>query len=355
MTTNYKELFQIQCQHAYFGDGICRSLRMTPTAQCAALLSRYGCLLRPDVRGVAVYYPTEPKWQSLSELKPLSFALTAIDGDVASFTDTGPAMPGAADATVFNFSNLTDSDRFSTGASETILLHPPGDAFANSLVPVRSPRFTYTVTPSQNSAALQIVDPLGNLVWTQDSSTEGLPSISIDLSNLSEGRYRLSSKGGTPYDFYMTATPAATVWAFIDIYPARIPVGTQSPATFVLSLNPRSSFWRYYIVSQSPSERTYQDYRIAFGSPSGAAPNGTPTISFSGPALQSVNGHPAWVFESDRPIPLYQYPGDHYALTLSGIGKNRSIPLPYAQSNTTRLDRQRDGTVQYYSELFVHL
>jgi hypothetical protein len=355
MTTNYKELFNIQCQHTYFSDGICRSLRLAPTAQCLALLSRYGCLLRPDVRGVAVYCPTEPKWQSLNELKPLNFALTAIDGDMASFTDMGPAVSGAADATVFTFSNLTDYDHSSTGASEAIPLHPPGNVFANSLVPVHPPRFTYTVTPSQNSAALQIVDPLGNVVWLQGSSTQGLTSISIDLSNLSEGRYQLSSGGGAPYDFYMTATPAAAVWAFIDIYPARIPVGTQSPAAFVLSLSPRSSFWRYYIVSQSPAERTYQDYRIAFGSPSGAVPNGTPTITFSGPALQSVNGHPAWVFESEQPIPLYQYPGDHYALTLNGIGKNQSIPLPFAQSNTTRLNRQPDGTVQYYSELFVHL
>lgn len=354
MTTNYKALFQVQCQHAYFSDGICRSLRMTPTAQCLALLSRYGCILRPDVRGVAVYGSSEPKWQSLNELKPLSFALSVIDGDLASFTDTGSTVTGAADATVFSFSNVSDDDDSPNGASETILLHPPGNVFANSLVPVQPSRFTYTAA-AQNSAALQIVDALGNLVWVQDPSTQGLTSVAIDLSNLSEGRYRLNCGGDAPYDFYRTATPAAAVWAFIDIYPARIPAGTQSPATFLLSLSPRSSFWRYYIVSQSPVERSYQDYRILFSSPSGAATNGTPTISFSGPALQQVNGLPAWVFESEQPIPLYQYPGDHYALTLNGIGKNHRIPLPFAQANTTRLDLRPDGTVQYYSELFVHL
>jgi hypothetical protein len=256
------------------------------------------------------------------------------------------------DATVFSFSNLTDHDDSSTGAS---LLHPPGNVFANSLVPVQPSRFTYTVTPSRNSAAPQIVDLLGNLVWVQDASTLGFTSVSIDLSNLSEGRYRLNIGCGAPYDFYMTATPAAAVWAFIDIYPARIPTGTQSPATFVLSLSTRSSFWRYYIFSQAPAERSYQDYRVVFGSPSGTAGNGTPTINFSGPTLQQVNGLPAWVFESEQPISLYQYPGDHYALTLNGIGKNHRIPLPFAQPNTTRLERRPDGTVQYYSELFVHL
>ncbi|MGA2889710.1 MAG: hypothetical protein ABSE51_16810 [Terracidiphilus sp.] len=355
MVTQYKPLFEIQCRHAYFGNGICPALQLIPTSECKRLLRRYGCLFRKTGSGGTVFREAQSPWQNLSELAPLSFALIDTNGQLELCTEMGTSPTAAPDLSVHSFSNVTDYGTEAVDGRAFRLLHSPGDAFASSAIPVRPSRFVYEFAKPLTSATLQIFDMLGNEVWKLQTPGKELAALSVGLGDLGEGRYRLKIDKADPYDFYLTGTAPATVWGFVDIFLRSLADIDATPASFAFSLAPRRSFWRYYIVSQAPADRVYDDYQIALTPLKGTKSNGTEAVAFSAPTRQRVRGQDAWVFESADLIPLYEYPADHYEVTLKSNGKGSGISLPYAKSQTTRLAKDADGNVRYCSEMFVYL
>ncbi len=55
MVAGYRLVFQIDFEHAFFGDGVARCFKFAPTEACSAMLARAGLLLRPLSGGLAVY------------------------------------------------------------------------------------------------------------------------------------------------------------------------------------------------------------------------------------------------------------------------------------------------------------
>ncbi len=130
--------------------------------------------------------------------------------------------------------------------------------------------------------------------------------------------------------------------------------GAVAPKTFTLGLHGRRSIWRYVVVSRS-RERDYGEATVAGGNPTGAF---EPTVPFDAAGPTEAGGRPAWVFESQRPIPLLESPAERHRFMLStredGAVPAEPVRLPYATSSGTRLMRQ-DGATRMCSEIYVYL
>ncbi|HWF03545.1 MAG TPA: hypothetical protein VHA06_07660, partial [Candidatus Angelobacter sp.] len=91
----YTELFHIECLHAYFGGAACRSLVLSPTEGCRALMERYRMLFRGSASGAGVYAPVQSPpdlLEGFDEWLPFTFTLSNTEADLYSYTDlpSGP-------------------------------------------------------------------------------------------------------------------------------------------------------------------------------------------------------------------------------------------------------------------------
>jgi hypothetical protein len=376
VSTRYPELFRIQCRHRYFADQRCPALEVTPTPLCSRLLEGGGFLFRREPGGGCVYYDSSAEGQRhisrFHETSPFSFALTGSAAELASVTEMAPMQSGSGWRTIRYFCNLS-RDAAAPSAGREVLLHPPGEPFRNANLPLRPPQFDLSSHGSVIPDTLRLFDMLGNKVPKIACKKEGADKpvsvVSLNLSGINEGRYLLQIHPGENYDFYLSSVAPSVRWGVIEIFaggpgmPWIIRGGSVlgldelGPVTFTICLEPRRSVWRYYIVSQSPADRTYDGYQILGTPPRGKA-NGTPPMAFSPPIREKLNGKNAWVFESKDPIPLYEYPPDWHEFTLrsnapgAGFGP---FALPYARPENTWLERGPNDQTRSCSEIYVYL
>lgn len=332
-TRPYLELFRIECRHEYFSGGLCPLAQIQPTSRCIRMLERNACLFR-TAPGTGSVYSSDPELlKTWDETGPFGFVVTAAADQLVRCTEINSTAP--PDTTLWYFSNTT--------VREDKLLHADGGPFAKALPIVTRPPAT------RDSATF---DMLGNEVRYAEP----------------EGGYSTRMPGGKTYDFYLTSASPARIWGAIEVFPTDgrlsppplLPGGADEPgskeAVFTISLPARRPFWRYYIVSQSPSDRSYEGHQIESAPPRGGKSNGEPTWEFSGSQPRDLNGRPAWVFESKAPIPMCKYPAERGQFVLKGRGGEPPIALPYAQPENVRLERTRDGGApRACSEIFVYL
>src|SRR5262249_54554970 len=98
MTMQYAALFRIECLHGYFGGGPCRSLVLTPTEDCRALLERYRMLFRQSTGGAVIHAPLQSPpdlLQQFDESVPFTFRLISTEAALDSYTEPNPgaALP----------------------------------------------------------------------------------------------------------------------------------------------------------------------------------------------------------------------------------------------------------------------
>ncbi len=81
-------------------------------------------------------------------------------------------------------------------------------------------------------------------------------------------------------------------------------------------------------------------------------------IRFGMAGSTTHQGRPAWSFQSEQPIALYETPRAHHTFVLSGLltdGKPRNpIPLPYASPAGTALQKAASGS-QMVSSMYVYV
>jgi hypothetical protein len=383
MIAAYSELFRIDCLHGYFADGRCRSLALAPTAECARLLDRYGCLFRATVGGGTVYSNSPRLLGLFNETAPFAFDLNTVGSELTSYTEIAPAQTAIPGSAVYYFSNLQkyNADAAADGVigGGSLFLHPPDGPFSGGPLPVKPAQFTYSCVKPVTAAQVRIFDALEREVRSIATSVQATTILPLDLTGLPVGRYQLKIDGAEDYDFYLSGSAHPQRWGMVEIFAGgsamqSLPQATsvlrdgaalRPPAAFVIALPPRASRWRYYIVSQSPADRAYADYTIAGslrngtvknGNGAGAAAKVAPPMSFLPAVARHFNGQAAWVFESATPIPLYEYPSDHYEFSLLAKGRSSGgVSLPYANAATTRLERATGSDPQPWSEMYVYL
>jgi hypothetical protein len=334
MAGAYRKLFDIVCQHGYFGDQPCPPVQLQPTPACRRLLERYRLLWRALPGGLELHYPETAALvplASFNETQPLTFTLTSSDPALLSYTDVALAAPGLAPAGIYYFDNL---DSAASG-----LLHPAGRPFHEGRLRLADKRLDF---PAGHGAGLAVHDHLDRRqAWPP--APELPPSAAIDLGDLAEGRYSLARDRTPLFDFYLGRALASGSWGVVAIYPggkaqpARgFPIGVDGavvPQSYRIALGPRRVTWRYYVVGRSASQPAPAGKVLALD-------HRTPRASLEPPAEFSalpesvlVNGRRATVFVSDRALALSALPDSSLSYcfrpSAQGMEQGAQLALPY--------------------------
>ncbi len=359
MRISYKPLFSIECLHDYFADRVCRTLALSPTAATARLFRRHHLRFRTSRGGGTVYYDESSTnlLRLSSEPSPLAFALTSTDPLFEIYTDDGGATGGRAPSgTVHYFSNR-EADVADISGRRRWLLHPPGQPLAQPPLPVRSSRFTYRFDQPVRSVNIEVMGVDGEPAWQTRSPELPAGDCQLDLRGQPCGRYRLVVGGRPAEDFYLSEEPAVRQWGVVDVFLKDV---AQAP-TYTISFASRATVWRYYIFDQPKMVSPYAGYDIVgVQKRSGRDGSSNEDIRFVRRSeTVTVNGRPAFVFESTQTVPLAEVPSeDEYLFTFRPNGGSerggRPIKLPFAQPTATAFDPAPDGA-RMVSEIFVYL
>jgi hypothetical protein len=346
----YSELFSINLLHDYFDDGLCTALSLEPAPQCARLMSQNACKFRVSANGGQLYYGTRGEQQAaldINDAEPFTFLIRNSDPEFEIFT-TPDWGDGDLQGGCLYMNNLNARQQ-QGGAGEERLI-AASDA---TVLPVRNHMFRQDFDPPVDAAMLTLHRHHdGTEVWAKTSAAEPSESVSIDLQDLSDGRYVLKLNGVDELDFYLTETPAANFFGVIEIFAHGSSWGAAAarPDTvdFAFSFTTRKTHWRYVIV-----------YRDSAREMSGASITSEPPgVKFNAPVLTQLDGNPACVITSVNSIPLYLSPANHYKfeLHLPQNGANLSDPvrLPYATPATARWAIEGD-TTKIWSTIYVYL
>jgi hypothetical protein len=297
---------------------------------------------------------------SFDEAMPFSFVLTSSDPALAVYTELDDGGASPADS-VYYFDNLTNHEP----GQATPLLHPRTGPVHPLAVKSRVFRHRFD-TPITAQRLLVTNVPEGRQVLQADAPGEPFLSCCLDLTSLAFGRYRLHSDDGTELlDFYLSDTPAATIWGVVDIYargpqapvPKSLSViddnGEAALKIFKLSLTSRKTFWRYFVFAHAAQTR-FDNHRVAGGLP--GPPKPPPSILFADPVKDRVGGRTAWRFESQIPIKLFERPRNHHQFTITNAQNGAEIALPYANPQSTRIvDAVPPAAGKAYSDIYVQL
>ena len=372
MRMRYTPLFAIECLHGYYADGVCRSLSLRPTPDCLRLLEGHQCLFRAKAGGGMVASASRDEVDLLAgyaESAPFSFELISADPHLThrDEPETPPpaGMPGER---LRYFNNLGAGGKAADGE------HEARAELAAEWLPVRGKRFSHRVEQPHEDARVGVIDTLrGEPVWWSARLAPGARVVSLDLGALPDGRYRFRIGDHLAPAFYLSDQPAVGRWGVVEIFPGgalagHVPAshrvldeaGRSQPKTFVIRLDNPGSIWRYYIVEHNADDHAYDGHRVeGYARPgSRGTDNRVARIEFTELTRTRVEGRPARVFESTRPIALRERPGDDYEFVFKANGQGeRSGPpfrLPYASAETTRLETV-SGVARMCSEIFVYL
>jgi hypothetical protein len=360
MRISYKPLFSIECLHGYFADRVCRALTLNPTAAGARLCERHRLRFRAFRGGGTVYY--EESASNLTRLRgetsPLAFALTSIDPLFGIYTDDGGGANAAPGATVRYFSNA-EGHMADVNGQRRALLHPPGQPFAQPPLMVRSSRFSYRFDQPVQAVLLQVLNADRQPVWETRTPEFAVRDWPVDLRGQPDGRYRLLIAGRPAGDFYLSDEAVVRQWGVVEVFTKDI---NQAP-TFAIAFASRGTVWRYYIFDQPPGPSSYSSYEVVgvrkrSGGTDGAS-NGD--IRFTKrPGTVTVNGRPAFVFESRQTLPLAEVPNDDdYFFSFRPNGGSerggRPVKLPFGQPTGTKVDATSEDGARMCSEIFVYL
>jgi len=371
----YAALFRIECLHGYFGGGACRSLVLSPTEDCRALLDRYRMLFRQSAGGAVVHAPLQSPpdlLRQFDEAVPFTFRLISTEPVLNSYTALSADEAGAPSESLFYFANASDHQAEAFGKPRR-LLHAPGSPFAGALVPVMPKVFSVPLPATSSGGTLQVIEPITTqLLWQCSLPTQAAPC-PLDLRRLPEGCYVLRVDGKELLKVYLSDRPPAQQWGAISIYVGgsrqaqNLPedcrvldsAGMSSPKTFTLALESRKTTWRYYIIDPAGKQNFGSHELTAAMRRPAAEVDPPPEVRFSRlPDTALIDGRTAWVFESQLPLPFLHSPSTEFSLSLRPGGNRkrgeRAIRLPYAQPGSIAF---QDGSEprSMCSEIFVYV
>jgi hypothetical protein len=375
MAIQYAALFHIECLHGYFGGARCRSLVLTPSEDCRALLERYRMLFRQSSGGAVVHAPLQVPpdlLRQFDESVPFTFRLISTEPALDSYTEPAQGETAPPSESLFYFDNAVDHQADVFGSPRR-LLHPPGSPFSASAVPVMSKIFNFRVPADASGSILQVVEPLtSQMLWQCPAPAPGVPC-PLDLRRLQEGRYALQLDGKEMLKFYLSNRPPAQQWGAISIYVGGLrqaqnlpencrvldSAGVPAPKTFTLALESRKTTWRYYIIDPT-GKRNFGSYDLAASlrNPTNETASALDIRFTRLPETALIDGRTAWVFESQTQLPFLQSPSTEFSMSLrpSGNGNRgeRLIRLPYAQPGSIVLEEGPEPR-SMCSEIFVYV
>jgi len=342
----YARLMQVSITNTYYAPPhACDDFTVSPTVASAALMKSLGLLLLAEPDGFSVLYDVNTRLNLLnylsSQLKPfqvgLSFHLQLLTPEFGNFTrlpvDLDPASVN------FYFTNqqahvagrriLLNRGRFVLGdelvevvssqvavtVDETVVRVEVLDVFQDVVLCV--PRcvpaaMAVSVMPDSITCeeALKDTGPRDllvcrNTIYLQFASlTEGLYTIrEVRIPGLPRVEHTVLYTGTFKYAFVnlLFCEPPVTTGEEPGVYPVRrLTSGRPAivPVDYELAFRRRATYWRYYVVLPPKA-------RGAGGLTIQTEPPGA--VTFSGPTpVLIATATPAFLFVSDRPVPLSQ-------------------------------------------------
>lgn len=362
MSGGFLPLFKVQCRHDYFADGICRPLKLLPTAGCARQLARYQLRFRAESGGGEVYYQdgVSPLNQ-FRESTPLAFWLVNSDPGLLSYTELDASV-ASGEAGVFYFDNL---DAQPDGQDvNAVRLNPPGP-LAAPRVPTRPSRFSVPLDAPVRAVAQSLHSRLtgaaGTPVWQLPSADAALRTLPFAFGDVGEGRYLLSVDGREVLDFWL-GMPPEQVWGVVAIYPGgslqrgNFPSTLQSIAvdgkatakTYAIQLTALALPWRYCLTGQPGAELDFEQYELV------ATLRNGQQVSFIGGPGDALDGRPVYRFASPHALPLGERPGDALSVQLRPKpGARPTAPLRLGYPQPRNISGAAAGGP--YADVYVHL
>ena len=305
MRATLQPLFGIAIEHSYFSGGGCPALALSlrgwanGAARARSLPGRCDLFVDPTAFD-ATKVPGRETW---------TFGLTPVDRNFTSYTDT---ICQAGSIVLF-------AGSLSAGT--------PPSALAPSIVARRRRRFQDVVPASAAGRTLDV---------RRHSTCERVRSVVapegddrlcvIDIGDEPEGRFELVDGNVVLLDFYAADHLAPNTWGVIEV-DAQAEPGTL----LTVNLAARAVIWRYLIVDGSGGRRSLETSTLMLRETARSV-NARATFTLVG--RQIIDGSPAVVFQSTRPLALSDRPGDQFRLTLKGDGFDRhrrwSETLPFA-------------------------
>ncbi len=376
MKFEFPRLFDVEIHHHYYTTKISRDFVITPTRACQSLMRDYELLFRTTARGFSVYYAREEMNAGPSHpLKPIeenvkfSFMLRSRKRYLLNFSNLPLDIPSGA---IYYMNNLNDNIQ-----QDALLL--TADANSEFLTALDAIEFKPLVFQhrfeSQNpSAEIEILDEHSNTVIQKTvGAVDGEFNHRVDLRRREPGRYTLYIEGAPEDRFYAgDERIGRDIFALIDIYhhdnvsesyrfTDPLNNHTPLPKTYVVKIDNRKTFWKYYLVLKYRlNDQTPEEWPADWPGNWTIAIPSDPPIAI-GPRVDEIrtmaDGALATPFVSDVELPMLEKPVKGIRLESSngngnsgGIREIENLPNPSAASITPD-----DSDNKIYSEVFVYV
>jgi hypothetical protein len=246
MLHSYAKLLEIQAWHGFYPDGVCRVLRIEPTAPSGRWLSELRMRMHPLPGGLAVYGLRRADGSSeipLPDPLDLLFAVKVQDPSFHNFTEL-PALPNGA-----------------------VYLYLPVD----SRVPLQLHRAAVTAgalpklqEPNRaGSVRLTLLGRSGQVLGEEMATVvAGEVQPRLSLAGHPEGLYRLESSGEDSRWIYLHARARPSWFALVRM---RFAAGELSPAEariHRIELTARAVLWDYRVIVRRPEADSASTYQI---------------------------------------------------------------------------------------------
>lgn len=246
MLTTYQVLCSVALRHAYFTDGLLRSLAVRPTPATAERLRRAGLLLKARPDGFVLLYPVAGRdavpFQAPAGLFPLQFGLMPLDAEFGNYSDL-PLQPAPGQ---LYFMGRPAAVPAAEPAATRLHAGPVVGAADQLLVRPLQSRLDWPAAGSQ--AVSLCAYPSGEELARWPAPGAANPACApLDLRPWGSGRYLLKA-GKKTQDFYADDyLAAARPWGMLEL---AAPEGTSAgeASEFLINFAARPTFWQYQIM-----------------------------------------------------------------------------------------------------------
>lgn len=344
----WDKLMTIKCQNNFYHDGTGRDFEFIPTNKTQILMKNYNLFFKAETNGFSLFCNTE-RFQKIQKIKEkldqkLIFLIKNKNSYLLNYTD----LAFSDNNKMYYFNNLSTSKNESN-----LLIH--NHEYVNEEQALRIYNKYQSIKLDNFIKSSKLVDvrqnDLKKDLWIQEVDDNNL----VKLKNLSEGKYSLLN-GKSSMSFYVIDYIKEPMWGIMDLFLSDLPKENQffsngkiDHKEFVINLNARKTFWKYFILSENKNiELKLEEVKVSY--------NGK-AIGFSKPKkVKLSNGEDAFSIESKDSIELKEVinVSDKLEMKIKNNSKwlSKTVKIPKPKIKSVKPDRESN---KIYSTTYIYL
>lgn len=374
VTTRYARLFTLRMLHPYFGSGRAENLRLHPTSNTTRLMKSGRMLPRQTPTGLTVLYEVRNDAHAPFVALPTPFTLTFAIKSQSPKAFSNITAPAAPDADLVPGSPLFFFEATAALSDE------PLEAAPQRLDTIRASRFSFVFREPGNSSPRSFVlfdasdtpvsagrnaagEPYPETVLLEPDS-EGNLRLAVSLTGRAPARYRIEIRDAGDDsllyherffadDALAASPPAGIVQLSFPLYPQAVAPDADPPSApaFDLLFEPRSAFWRYYVVNRSGKlivQGGSLDEIAVSPLPASQLPEGITFTRLPDAGVNPIDGFDTVIFRSTHPIPFRERPFPFIRLTHEGTEVISHLPNASSGALLKRFDTAEEAEIYFY-------